>query len=295
MEISKPRVVIVGVVRNCGRTVIAEYENLIQACKSLEVVDTFFVESDSDDGTKDRLSDLVNSFDNFHFESLPDLQETIPDRIERIRYCRNRYVSYLRNNFSSEDFDFVIVADMDGINSAVSSYAIDSCFKFDNWDALFSNQFFGLSDLLALRAKGWLERDFLFELEAARVGLRKTFFKDNFIGDITRYLKYDQTRRQIIYKRMRFLGFRKRLIKVESAFGGIAVYRGWCFFEYDYENLESPKECEHVSFNLALSEAGARLFINTRFINSFLNTYNMNRFFLIRLLRLWRWERNKTF
>jgi hypothetical protein len=189
--------------------------------------------------------------------------------------------------------DYVIVADMDGINSALSKYSINSCFQGNNWDCLFSNQLLGISDLLALRANDWVQGDYLIELEKSRIGLRNMPESDNVFRKVFQYLRYDKTRKEVIYKRMRSVGVGKTLIPVDSAFGGIGIYRSWCFFREDYADEQSPQECEHVSFHKKLQLAGAKLYINPRFINSIINTYNANKFFVIRNLRIWRWNRRK--
>ena len=291
---TKPRVLIVGVVRNCEHTFENEFERLIRSCASVDVVGTYFVESDSEDSTIEVLERIKNKRENFHFESLGPLSPRIPHRIHRIRHCRNSYVAYLRKNYAISDLDFIIVADMDGINSVLNKLSIDSCFKVDNWDALFSNQLFGISDLLALRAPNWVEGDYLVELENSRFSIRTMATPISFYSKIRRYLQYDKTRADVIYDRMRYIGFGKNLISVDSAFGGIGIYRSWCFFYSDYSDDESPEICEHVSFHRKLKLSGAKLYINPRFINSIFNTYNINKIFIIRNLRMWRWNRNKS-
>jgi hypothetical protein len=289
---TRPKVVILGIVRNCESSVYSEYVKLKKACRSLNIVDTFFVESDSVDKTREKLDSLTQAFDNFHYESFGDLTPKIPHRIERIRFCRNKYVQYLRNNHNLSSFDYAIIADMDKINSSISRLAIDSCFTSTDWDAIFSNQLFGVSDILALRAEDWIDGDYLAELEESRKELRNADVKNNFIGKLRQYLKYDRTRKQVVYDRMRFIGIGRKKIKVQSAFGGIGIYKNWCFFQADYSEFNSPHECEHVSFNYALGRLGADLFINPRFVNSIFNTYNINKLFIIRNLRLWRWNRS---
>jgi hypothetical protein len=203
-------------------------------------------------------------------------------------------VKYIRSLFDEKSLDYVLVADMDGINSALSKRAINSCFTKDNWDALFSNQLFGISDLLALRASNWIEEDYLIELERSRIHLRNAPESRNIFKRIIKYLRYDKSRRNVIYDRMRYLGFSRKLIPVNSAFGGIGIYKSWCFFKADYKDDNHPHECEHVSFHRKLEVDGAKMYINPRFINSIINTYNVNKIFLIRNVRFWRWSRRKS-
>ena len=290
---NRPRVLIVGVVRNCQNTFEKEFDRLLRSCESIDIVGSYFVESDSNDKTIEVLEQIKLKRENFHFVSLGILSSRFPNRIRRIRYCRNRYVFHIRKNYSVHELDFVIVADMDGINSSLNRFSVDSCFKTDYWDAIFSNQFFGISDLLALRVPNWIEGDYLVELENSRQNLRMKSDPKTLCEKVVRYLQYDKTRQQVIYNRMRYIGIGKNLISVNSAFGGIGIYRSWCFFDSDYSEAGNADVCEHVSLHNKLKSRGANLYINPRFINSIFNTYNINKFFIVRNLRLWRWNRNR--
>jgi hypothetical protein len=293
MVTPRPRTVIVGTVRNVEKKVERELNRLLHACRDLDVIETFFVESDSSDKTIQQLSKIRQSNSRFNFESLGDLEGKIPSRIERIRFCRNHYVQYIRKSFRKQDLDLIIVADMDGINSRITKMAIQSCIKESGWDGLFSNQVFGISDLLALRARDWLERDYLQELEESRVQLRSTGVKSGIFWNFLQFFRYDKTRRESIYRRMLIVWPWRKLIPVDSYFGGIAIYKSWCFFDADYITDFTPNECEHVAFHRSIQLMGGRLFLNPRFINSLVNTYNVNKFFLIRTTRFWWWNRKK--
>jgi hypothetical protein len=288
-----PKVLIVGLVRDCEETFQKEYKRLLKACSSLQVLNAFFVESDSSDNSVELLQTLSNDISGLQFESYGSLEMKIPHRIERIRFCRNRYVDFIRNNYREDEIDFVIVADMDGINSAIRKFAINSCLDNNNWDGLFSNQLFGISDLLALRAENWVQGDYLHELEQSRIQMRLMPESNKWSWRIVQFLRYDKTRKTIIYDRMKCIGMGRKLIPVNSAFGGIGIYKSWCFFSADYSNEGPIQECEHVSFHRHLQLLGAKFYLNPRFVNSIANTYNVNKLFLIRNLRIWRWNRMK--
>jgi hypothetical protein len=74
-------------------------------------------------------------------------------------------------------------------------------------------------------------------------------------------------------------------IPVQSAFGGIAIYKTKIFFDSDYGSSDSTEGCEHVDFNLKASMLGYRLVINPAFVNSHWNSYNLNRLYIVRLYR----------
>ena len=284
-----PSILIVGTVRNCEGTFESELDRLKKSFKSFSIMGYFFVESDSNDSTLEILESAAIKSDIFQFESLGIMSQKFPERIERLRFCRNRYVSYIRENFSADNLDYVVVADMDGINSSLTRFSVNACFRDLDWDVIFSNQAIGVSDLLALRADNWLEGDFLNELEQSRIHLRKMNEPASRLERMHRFLLYDKTRKAVIYRRMRFLGFGRKLVPVHSAFGGIAIYRSWCFFRSDYTSAFTPGECEHVAFHRNLVKSNAELYICPRFVNSVINTYNLNKFFLVRLIRMWKW------
>jgi hypothetical protein len=97
---------------------------------------------------------------NLDFISLETLRSTIPDRIERIRYCRNHYIEFIRNHQENKQWDFTVVADLDGMNSKINSVGIASCFKDSpTWDVVTANQAGGYYDLYALRHIFWMPND----------------------------------------------------------------------------------------------------------------------------------------
>ena len=67
-------------------------------------------------------------------------------------------------------------------------------------------------------------------------------------------------------------------IEVNSAFGGIGIYKYEDiknnFYDLTPSKSEYEYECEHVNFNNRIIENGGRLFINPGFINSKYNEHN---------------------
>ncbi|WP_190277121.1 hypothetical protein [Candidatus Planktophila dulcis] len=258
--------------RDVEHSISSEILRMCRSLKGFREVHFYVVESDSKDRTREKLEKLRNSTVNFRYISLGNLATAIPNRIERIRYCRNKYVEYIREN--SEKFDYVVVADLDGINTGISRQAFESSFtSVLEWDMCAANQTGGYYDIYALRAKGWCESDYLRELEVKSQGLNN------------RQLFHFRT--ALIYDRMKKINRQSPWIAVESAFGGIAVYKSKLFLEADYSALDESalRQCEHVDFNLKLKNMGYKLFINPALINSHWNTYNINRFTVVRRIR----------
>jgi len=270
--LSNKRVLVCGLVRDCARTLERQIQIFSKACIDFSELHFYFVESDSTDDTIKILERARRTVTNLDYRTLGKLQGDFPDRIERIRFCRNNYVEFIRAHW--DEFDYVVVADFDGINSKLNRNSIDSCFNSDvAWDMCSANQKHGYYDIYALRASNWCEVNFMDEL--SKFGLGLTSKKDF------------QLRTKFIYEKMRKISKNSEWIRVDSAFGGLAIYRSEVFLKCDYTSLISTgrNQCEHVDFNLKLSERGYKLYINPGLINSHWNTYNINRFKIIRRIR----------
>jgi hypothetical protein len=85
---------------------------------------------------------------------------------------------------------------------------------------------------------------------------------------------------------MKKIGISESWVEVESGFGGLAIYKAELFKKYDYaKDVKSNQESEHVTLHLKLRNDKKRIFINPKFVNSYWNTYNINKFFFIRQIR----------
>jgi hypothetical protein len=242
------------------------------------------VESDSKDHTRDTLRAIAKSKKNFTFTSLGNLESSISTRTERLRICRNEYVKRIRT--TTERIDFVVVIDFDGMNRRLSKSGLKSSINQEaHWSACFPNQLFGYYDLYALRCKNWIEKDYLPILrnEIAKV---QNPSSGSFLGILKRYLREDKIRRTLVYRNMRILFPWNPLIKVESAFGALGIYKKECFLLSDYGLIRTGySECEHVHFHADLIAKGKHLVVNPRMLNSWVNPYNLNKLFIVRLLR----------
>ena len=74
------------------------------------------------------------------------------------------------------------------------------------------------------------------------------------------------------------------LIKVDSAFGGFAIYKVDVFFDSDYQ-LSDSFSSEHVSFHRSKANLQKSFYINTKLVNNRLNEYNLNKLIVIRFLK----------
>jgi len=266
---------IVGTVRNVEKTVRNEIIGMQRLFSKFGETHFHLVESDSSDSTIATLRVLENEVENFTFHTFGKLDERIPNRVNRIRYCRNNYVKYIRE--SDVLYDFVVVCDWDGINRVVRHQSLNKIFRSESvWSMCSANQTFGYYDIYALRAKAWVETDFITELS--------DFKKKH--GPLT-FWQEDRARKKIIYKKMKILRKSTDWIEVESAFGGMAIYKANVFQEFDYGNQNTIEEleCEHITLHRKMNEAGMKIYVCPEFINSHINIYNLNKITLLRVLR----------
>lgn len=243
---------IVGLVRDNASTLLREIENFKQITDGFKSVSYFLVESDSNDNTLEILSKLSNNFENFNFISLGNIEKKFPKRTERLAHCRNqffdKYFSYISN---IDNEHYVIVADFDGLNFRLSKKSLINCWENkQQWDGLFANQN-PYYDIWALRAKGWCEGDCWQEYNKL-----KTEMSDS------EALAAAVTSKQI------YLDQNSGLVSVDSAFGGLGIYKALFFLKGRYEGVKDGNEvCEHVHFNKMLISQGAKLYINPKLIN----------------------------
>lgn len=245
--------VIVGCVRNGTKTVRRAVETLARATTGFATVRFLIVESDSTDETLAELQRLRDERTGFQFTSLGALAEQIPARTERIAACRNRYLDELRLDPQYANVDYVMVADLDGVNNDLRAEALATCWASTQpWDVVAANQGDAYYDIWALRHRDWCPVDCHDQYSRLRV-----------LFDKPRALNI------AIHSRMVRLSPRAEWIEVDSAFGGLAIYRRDALLAGRYSGVtEGHAVCEHVPFHAELRAKGYRIFINPALINA---------------------------
>lgn len=251
--ISAAALVVVGCVRNGAETVGRALDTLARATESFATVQFLVIESDSTDSTLAELARLREQRQRFEFISLGALADRIPARTERIAYCRNRYLEELRNNARYASADYVMVADLDGVNNDLKREAVATCWSGDlPWDVVTANQRDAYYDIWALRHPDWCPVDCHDQYSRLR-GL----------------FGHPRALAIAIHSRMARLSARAAWIEVDSAFGGLAIYRRDALLAGEYSGVAGGKAvCEHVPLHAQLRAKGYRLFINPALINA---------------------------
>jgi hypothetical protein len=282
------KILLVGTVSNVAKTIEKELKVVLKALSVFDSVQVFLVESDSTDNTVEILEKIKLNNNNFKFVTLGKIRDKYPHRIARIAYCRNTYVTYIRNNTAISKWEYIAVADLDGMNFKLRRKGIQSCFETNvDWDGVMANQRFGYYDLYALRAPGWVEGDCFQELEIVKKhSMPPKQLRCKLLNFIRSFRHYDKLRHSLIYDRMKVLPKKYGFIKVQSAFGGFAIYKSDVFLISNYNDAVDDKIIsEHVSFHLNFDINEVNFFINSALINSNMNVYNLNKFIVVRFLR----------
>lgn len=247
-------VLVVGVVRNCSPHLRGDVERLRSALKSFANVRWLMIESDSEDDSVAILAQLAGEVPSFRFISLGRLQERMPLRTQRIAHCRNVYIEEIKQDPEYAECAYVIVSDFDGVNTLIGEREILSCWQRQDWDVCTANQRGPYYDIWALRHDDWCPNDCW----------RQRRFLRRFDGDD------DATLRAAVYAKMITIPPDEDWIEVDSAFGGLAIYRRQAIIQGRYVGVTRSGEqtCEHVAFHQDLKRNDCRIFINPKLINA---------------------------
>ena len=260
---------VVGTARNAFSNIVVDLLRIVDSLDAIVPTLGFVVESDSQDATISLLDDLSKSDPRIRFISLGHIAQQFPDRIARLRHCRNAYVSEIRNNPIYANCDLVIVADLDGINTKINTKCLGLALSSKvEWDAIAANQSARYYDILALRHPLWSPNNWLEEAEW-----------------LTPFLGEKAAKRHSMADRMIRIPSNLAPIEVDSAFGGLCIYRRWIFDECDYsEDIpEAAHEIDHVTLHRKARMAEGRIFIHPGLINSNWTAHSLNGSKLIRI------------
>jgi hypothetical protein len=271
-SITGKEVVILGICRNVSAEIVNDVHRLLDSFQDFAKIHFRFVESDSTDSTLITLASLVAKVPNFKFVTLGDLRELIPERVARICHCRNVCLDILRDDPLLENCEYVVVSDLDGVNTLLTRAAVLSCWARDDWDACMANQAAPYYDVYALRHPVWSPNDcWHYEQELRSKGMNPL-----------------SARQKAIYSRMITIDPSSEWIPVDSAFGGLAIYKRKLFENVKYSSTlpNGDHVCEHVTLHQQMKARGAKIFINPALINLGWNTHSESRKFVKKFNRL---------
>lgn len=256
---SQKTILIAGIVSNEARNLESEIERLHNAFSSSNNIFWIVIESDSTDNTLEVLQRIERKYLNFKYISLGNLRKFLPIRTERLAFCRNQYLDYLREIEKKQKIDYLVVSDFDKTNLKLSSKIVGKSLQLDaDWSALFASQKYFYYDLWAFRHLELCEHDIhrkISESMSLNVSLRRLYFHE-------------------IIKKMFIISRKKGLLKVESAFGGLAIYKSkFITKNVKYVGLDSNgnEVCEHLSMNFEIGKNSSNLYVNADLVNHNIN------------------------
>ena len=263
---------IVGLARNCAKSLRINVVALERAFEDAQDISWFIVESDSEDKTIEVLHELEKERSNFQYISLGNLRHKYLKRTERIAFCRNKYLDFVATNPSCKKFDYIVVSDLDNFDSRLTTAGVQSCWQRGDWDVCCANQKGPYYDIWALRHPLWCPTN-CWEQASQLEALGLSPFKSVFVS---------------VYGKMVHIPINSDWIEVESAFGGLAVYKKSVLDSVSYNGLGKNGEevCEHVSLHRMIRSEGGKIFINPALINAGVVSHSRNAT-SFGLLRFW--------
>ena len=277
LRLKRKKIIIVGIVRNIEKTLLKDMERLESAFAMFGEINWFLVESGSSDDSRNILENISKLRNNFSY-LVTELIDGA-SRTENMASARNFYLDFLQRDQKSREFSYVAVADFNNLNDKINYHAVESCWTNDDWDVVTANQSGRYYDLWALRHPLWSPND-CWEQHA--------FYR--------RYMKFPESAVTFSMRsRMLRIPRHEDWIEVDSAFGGLAIYKSSILnsnARYNGITSEGKRICEHVSFNLALKAEGARIFVNPSLINTRITDHSRRLSLVFTLLRLCRYPLN---
>lgn len=241
--------VFVGAARNCARFLPESLGRWRDLGGLFEKPHFIVAENDSTDGTKALLGDWRSAGPGREVLTLDGMAGQ--ERSVAIARARNALLDHVASRPDLAGADYLIVMDMDDASLSITPATLARCMAFDGWDGLFANQLFYFNDVWALRHPARSPDDWAARVDATPAGWRRAAAR-------LRYLTW----------RNRPIAPWHRPIEVDSAFGGLAVYRMRHALRGRYLGFRDGRAvCEHVPYNEQLKAGGARMFLHPGLIN----------------------------
>jgi glycosyltransferase involved in cell wall biosynthesis len=258
-------------VRNVAPYLPAVLANLERMGSIYDEAGFIFVENDSDDGTRSLLQRWCARRSTAHLIWESGIVHRFPPRTVRLAWARNQYLIRIKAAFA--DFDHMIVADGDEVNAEpieIDGFRAATAFldATPNCAAVFANQDGIYYDMWALRHKKLCPNDIWEETFDA---VRRNGWSDQ------------EAYQRTFVRRVFSLNRKNDPVHVESAFGGLGIYRiksvlkntrGYHGFKPKSVRINREvarigwQRCEHVAFHEGFAQSGQRLFIVPSLINA---------------------------
>lgn len=267
-RMDQSRCVIIGAARSIADKLPTTLQQMTRIAALWKEAAIVIAENGSTDSTKQVLRDFKAAQKDLRVHVLTMDTEANPISVRTVRLAlvRNKLLNYIHSHPTYSSFDYILMVDMDGI---LDKFRIDSLQKafqegLPPWDALFANTTGRYYDIWALRSK------------AINISFD--------CWDLARHLQIQFGMDPVKAKETAVQAYQikippsKPLLAVESAFGGLGLYRlaktKGCVYSglttacscrpllEPLPNTCFPHTCEHVSFHKdMIDKHDAKLFI----------------------------------
>jgi glycosyltransferase involved in cell wall biosynthesis len=256
----KLNVVFVGPVRNCSKFLDKVFLNIERIGGLFKSYSCVFVESDSVDNSLDILNEYSLTNKNIHVITLGNLEPRIQSRTQRIGVARNVGIQYCEDNNLLDSHEYYIQLCVDDVNAEpIYLSGIESCFSYDlnSWDGMTANQN-TYYDLWTLRKDGWLNYDCWYELATTHQN----------------YPSYEDAKEFLINSKFIKVPKDSELIEVDSAHGGLSIYKSsiarGCRYK-GYNEITNFEESDILEFCRNIKAKNGKIFINPKLLNMYNN------------------------
>jgi FkbM family methyltransferase len=247
---AQPSVVFAGCARDCDAHLKGVLENIERWSGRVTTAATVIVENDSKDGTRDTLGRWARAQPNRVLLTIEGLG-SVTSRTGRLALARNAYLDFIAAN-PIRAADFLVVLDFDAVNSEPISEiafgnAIGLLAQNPGVAAVFACSDPAYYDIWPLRHPEWCPGDVWVEVREER--------------ELPPALAVER----YVYSRQVVIPETAQPIQVQSAFGGLGIYRSSAIQGARYDGVTaSGVECsEHVPFNAKVAERGTLLILPT--------------------------------
>ena len=222
-KMKRASLIICGITRNDGETLPLTIRRIEKTGSLFGDYRVVVFENDSTDQTPTLLRqwEAQNARVTILSESLRNLPVLSAGRFQILAHCRNRYLNFVNDSRDLDGFEYIMVVDMD-LRGGWSLDGLASSFAETGWDAMAAN------------AIGYHN-------------LRRTYY-DKLA------LKPQSLLRNNLFLRLFGEGWQFRrngpLVPVQSAFGGLCLYRRDALLSRRYSGSSEGREtCEHHALN----------------------------------------------
>jgi hypothetical protein len=209
------------------------------------------VEADSQDNTINMIKKITK---NYKCKLLCLNTKKIKFRTSRLSIARNKILEVIKKDKNLNKFDDLILLDSDKVNRLITSNKIFESISAapKDWVGIFPNQKIFYYDLWGLRIKQYYNFDCFNELKKYAKKIKPSYA----------YYK-------VIFKNFFLINsFKKRFIEVDSAWGGMGIYKLKYAIKSKY-NSNRGRNNEIVFFNKTISMHKKKLYIDKKLINSY--------------------------